>query len=112
MSQPKPQVEATEAVKPVGERTDRELENALNAFLRSNVTRRKQVTKLNAEIGTCVDQADAILDEQARRLTARKSKPVEAQVSEKEDRNQPGSRCRECGDSTFSCEHWAGQKGR
>lgn len=70
-----PQTETTAPVEvPVGERTDRELENVLNALLRSNVTRRKQVAKIEDQILTAVEQIDAIIDEQTRRLQAKRSK--------------------------------------
>lgn len=108
-TQPKPQVEVTESDL-VGELTDKAINRRINALERAVETRRTAMTELLNEISERITERDELLDEQVRRLQARRTRPVEARAGEKTDRDQPGSRCRECGDTTFSCEHWTGGK--
>jgi uncharacterized membrane-anchored protein len=72
----------TAAETPVGERTDKELTNRLNALIRARDTRMIRRDDLDHEIEEINVEHDAILDEQARRLSARRSKPIEAKETE------------------------------
>lgn len=83
MSQPKPQVEATESDL-VGELTDRAINRRINALDRAVETRRTAMAGLLVEINKRITERDELLDEQVRRLQARRTRPVEAQVGEKE----------------------------
>lgn len=64
---------------PVGSRTDKELTNRLNALIRARDTRMTRRDDLDHEIEEINAEHDAILDEQARRLAARRSRPVETE---------------------------------
>jgi hypothetical protein len=76
MTSTKPQ---TAAETPVGSRTDKELENALNAELRAIKTRKANIAKIQAQISIREQLADAIIAEQIARLEARRSRPVETE---------------------------------
>jgi hypothetical protein len=69
---------------PVGKRTDKELQNRRNAIDRAVGTRKDRKNTIDDEIKVLDAEHDAIVDEQTRRLQAKRTRPVEAAVDEKE----------------------------
>jgi len=63
----------------VGDLTDKAITNRINALERGIATRENNKLEIDAEIFTMETEHDALVDEQMKRLTARKTRKPEKQ---------------------------------